>query len=261
MKGPRPRRLLLTAVMSAACALLLGSTPAYAAPLAGPTRGEANAAFQSNFTGGFAIRTHNLEANGAPGGPAIPTPDSARIYPGEPNLECCAQGWHVITLGVFNEVRQSLSTVDIQFAHRDQEVAAPVPRLLRESALGSDVRGVSRAGVAFARLRRVLPAPRGPSDRRHPPFHRKAAGMGGLLQLPPTPRRPRRPNTLRTTTTESPRPTVIGLCQLHSVMRTPVSKNVASAAATRSGTRAQRGSDQRKTLVGRAGLEPATGGL
>ncbi len=116
MKGPRPRRLLLTAVMSAACALLLGSTPAYAAPLAGPTRGEANAAFQSNFTGGFAIRTHNLEANGAPGGPAIPTPDSARIYPGEPNLECCAQGWHVITLGVFNEVRQSLSTVDIQFA-------------------------------------------------------------------------------------------------------------------------------------------------
>ena len=96
--------------------MLLGSTLAYAAPPAGPTRGEANAAFQSNFTGGFAIRTHNFEANGAPGGPAIPTPDSARIYPGEPDLEYCAQGWHVITLGVFDEVRQSLSTVDLQFA-------------------------------------------------------------------------------------------------------------------------------------------------
>jgi hypothetical protein len=66
--------------------------------------------------GGFAIRTHNFEAQGAPGGPAIPTPDSARIYPGEPGLEYCAQGWHVITLGVFNEVRQSLSAVDMQFA-------------------------------------------------------------------------------------------------------------------------------------------------
>jgi hypothetical protein len=116
MKEPRPRRLLLTAVMSAACALLLGSTQAYAAPPAGPTRGEANAVFQSNFTGGFAIRTHNFEAQGAPGGPAIPTPDSARIYPGEPDLEYCAQGWHVITLGVFSEVRQSLAAEDEQFA-------------------------------------------------------------------------------------------------------------------------------------------------
>jgi transposase len=31
------------------------------------------------------------------------------------------------------------------------------------------------------RLRRVLPAPRGPSDRRHPLVHRQAAGVGGLL--------------------------------------------------------------------------------
>jgi hypothetical protein len=110
-------RTLLAVAAAVAGLVLLGGTLAYAAPPAGPTRGEANAAFQSNFTGGFAIRTHNFEAQGAPGGPAIPTPDSARIYPGEPDLEYCAQGWHVITLGVFNdEVRQSLSTVDIQFA-------------------------------------------------------------------------------------------------------------------------------------------------
>jgi transposase len=34
------------------------------------------------------------------------------------------------------------------------------------------------------RLRRVLPVPRRPSDRRHPLVHRQAAGVGGLLQLP-----------------------------------------------------------------------------
>jgi hypothetical protein len=51
------------------------------------------------------------------GGPALPTPDSARIYPLQDDLEYCQQGWHVITLGVFDdEVRQSLSTVDTQFA-------------------------------------------------------------------------------------------------------------------------------------------------
>ena len=46
-------------------------------------------------------------------------------------------------------------------------------------------------------------------------FDRHAPGMGGLLQLRSPPRRPRRPNTLRTPPTESPRPTVIGLRQLH----------------------------------------------
>ena len=110
-------RTLLAVAAAVAGLVLLGSTLAYAAPPAGPTRGEANAAFQSFFTGGIAIRTHNFEANGAPGGPVIPTPDSARIYPGEPDLEYCAQGWHVIILGVFDdELRQALSTVDIQFA-------------------------------------------------------------------------------------------------------------------------------------------------
>ncbi|HWI00138.1 MAG TPA: hypothetical protein VNT27_07390 [Propionibacteriaceae bacterium] len=110
-------RRFLAVAPAVAGLVLLGSTLAYAAPPAGPTRGEANATFQSNFTGGFAIRTHNPEAHGAPGGPAIPTPDSARIYPGEPDLEYCAQGWHVITLGIFDEkVRQALSTVDVQFA-------------------------------------------------------------------------------------------------------------------------------------------------
>jgi hypothetical protein len=81
----------------------------------------------------FAIRTHNPEANGAPGGPAIPTPDSARIYPGESGLEYCQQGWHVITIGVFDdptlssggnkEAHRTLSAVDIQFALDSEEVA------------------------------------------------------------------------------------------------------------------------------------------
>jgi hypothetical protein len=39
--------------------------------------------------------------------------------------------------------------------------------------------------------------------------------VGGLLQLPPPPRRSRRPNPLRTPSSESPRPVVIGLHQLH----------------------------------------------
>jgi hypothetical protein len=109
-------RTSLAVVAAVAGLVLLGSTLAYAAPPAGPTRGEANAAFQSNFTGGFAIRTHSPEANGAPGGPAIPAPNSARIYPGEPDLEYCQQGWHVITLGIFDSERQLLSTVDVQYA-------------------------------------------------------------------------------------------------------------------------------------------------
>jgi hypothetical protein len=109
-------RTLLAVAAAVAGLMLLGGTLAYAAPPAGPTRGDANAVFQANFTGGFAIRTHNFEANGAPGGPAIPTPDSARIYPGEPDLEYCAQGWHVITLGEFSDVRQALPLEDLQFA-------------------------------------------------------------------------------------------------------------------------------------------------
>ena len=81
------------------------------------------------------------------------------------------------------------------------------------------------------RLRRVLPAPRGPSDRRHPLVHRQTAGVGGLLQLPSPSRRSRWPNTLRAPPPESPRPTVIGLRQLHTA------------------------------FVGRVGLEPTAKGL
>ena len=69
-------RTLLAVAAAVAGLMLLGGTLAYAAPPAGPTRGDANAVFQANFTGGFAIRTHNFEAKGAPGGPAIPTPDA-----------------------------------------------------------------------------------------------------------------------------------------------------------------------------------------
>ena len=47
------------------------------------------------------------------------------------------------------------------------------------------------------------------------PFNSKTAGVGGLLQLPSPPRRPLRPDPPRTPTTESPRPTVTGVRQLH----------------------------------------------
>jgi hypothetical protein len=65
------------------------------------------------------------------------------------------------------------------------------------------------------RLRRVLPAPPRPGHRRRQRLRREAARVGGLLQLPPPPRRPSRTNTLRTPTPENPRLTVIGLRQLH----------------------------------------------
>ncbi len=58
------------------------------------------------------------------------------------------------------------------------------------------------------RRRRVLPAPRRRRDRRRQGLQQQAPRVGGLLQLPPTPRRPRRPNPLRTTTTESQDPDV-----------------------------------------------------
>ncbi len=60
------------------------------------------------------------------------------------------------------------------------------------------------------RRRGVLPPPRRRRHRRRRAVQRQAPRVGGLLQLPPTPRRPRRPNPLRKTTTEdqpSPSPT------------------------------------------------------
>ena len=147
-------------------------------PPAGPTRGEANAAFQSNFTGGFAIRTHNLKANGAPGGPAIPTPDSpdlsGRARPGVLRARLARHhAWRLqraapITVGGGPSVRARRCPAP-DGAHRDQEVAAPGPKLLREPALGSDVRGrFSRRGrfrSAATRSKRPPPTASGSLHR------------------------------------------------------------------------------------------------
>jgi hypothetical protein len=104
----------------------LGGTAAKAATDGGPTRGDAQAAFEAFFTGGFAIRAHNPLAHGAPGTPAVIPPNTARIYPLEDDLEYCADGWHVVVLGFFDdpavypggrkEVVHYLSAVDVQFA-------------------------------------------------------------------------------------------------------------------------------------------------
>jgi hypothetical protein len=56
--------------------------------------------------------------------------------------------------------------------------------------------------------------PPGPSYRRHPSVHREAARVGGL-QLPPAPTAPSAAQHPMSAFAKGPRPTVIGLCQLH----------------------------------------------
>jgi hypothetical protein len=119
------RRRLAAAVASLALVVVLGSTVAQAVSDSGPTRGDAEAVFQAFFTGGFAIRAHNPLANGAPGVPLDPPPDSVRIYPLADDIEYCQQGWHVVLLGVWDdptlypggkkELIDYLSALDTQF--------------------------------------------------------------------------------------------------------------------------------------------------
>ena len=102
-----------------------GSTVAHAASPGAQTRGDAQAAFEAFFTGGTAIRAHNPDAQGAPGVPADPPLDSARIYPLPDGVEYCAEGWHVVMLGIFDdpalyaegqqELRGLLSQIEMQF--------------------------------------------------------------------------------------------------------------------------------------------------
>jgi hypothetical protein len=118
------RRLLLRALLGAALVIAVGSTAASGASPGAPTRGDARAAFQAFFTGGSAIRAHNPLADGAPGRPVDPPPDSARIYPFADGAEYC-EGWHVVMLAGFGdpaafpggnkELFEFLSDVDIQF--------------------------------------------------------------------------------------------------------------------------------------------------
>jgi hypothetical protein len=124
MDNNRLRRLLLGALVAAALVLAVGSTSASGAPAGSPTRGDARAAFQAFFTGGSAIRAHNPLADGAPGVPVDPPPDSARIYPFADGAEYC-EGWHVVMLAGFGdpaafpggnkELFEFLSDVGIQF--------------------------------------------------------------------------------------------------------------------------------------------------
>jgi len=124
MANDRIRRLLLGAVASATLVVAVSSPAASGAPPRPPTRGDAEAAFQAFFTGGSAIRAHNPLADGVPGVPVDPPPDSARIYPFADGAEYC-DGWHVVMLAGFGdpaafpggnrELFEFLSDVEIQF--------------------------------------------------------------------------------------------------------------------------------------------------
>jgi hypothetical protein len=97
------RRLLIAAVTGAVVMGACGTGLSYAASPAGPTRGDAQGVFQAFFSGGSAIRAHNHLAEGVPGVPVDTTPDGPRIYAGLDDLEYCADGWHVVLLGFFDD--------------------------------------------------------------------------------------------------------------------------------------------------------------
>ena len=118
------RRLRLATLVGAALVVAAGSTPASGASPGSPTQGDSRAAFQAFFTGGSAIRAHNPLANGAPGVPVDPPPDSARVYPFADGAEYC-HGSHVVMLAGFGDpaafpagnkqLFEFLSDVSIQF--------------------------------------------------------------------------------------------------------------------------------------------------
>jgi hypothetical protein len=118
-------RFLRSSVMGAVFVMALGTTVSAKTSSDGPTRGEAQAAFQAFFTGGSAIRAHNPMAEGGPGVPIDPPVDSARIYPGVEDAVYCAEGWHVVMLASFDdptfypgghaELFEFLSAVSFQF--------------------------------------------------------------------------------------------------------------------------------------------------
>jgi hypothetical protein len=122
------RRAIAAAAVGAVFLVALGGPRAHASSPHGQTRGEARAAFQAFFSGGFAIRTHNPLANGAPrqpGEPTFPAPESARIYPAADGVAYCEQGWHVVMLAFFDdpslygsmqELFAYLSSIELQFA-------------------------------------------------------------------------------------------------------------------------------------------------
>jgi hypothetical protein len=116
----RMRRPRIAALVASMVLVGLGNIDAHAASPGAPTQGAAQAVFQAFWTGGLAIQAHNAQAQGVPG-----VLDSARIYPGVDDLEYCAQGWHVILLGLFDDpaffggnegLFEYLSTTDIRFA-------------------------------------------------------------------------------------------------------------------------------------------------
>jgi hypothetical protein len=116
----RMRRPLIAAIAALVVPVGLGNIDAHAASPGAPTRGAAQAVFRAFWTGGLAIHAHNAQAQGVPA-----VLDSARIYPGLDDLQYCAQGWHVILLGNFDDpalyggnegLFDYLSTTDIRFA-------------------------------------------------------------------------------------------------------------------------------------------------
>jgi hypothetical protein len=121
------RRRLAAAALSALLSVAVGSTVASAASPSAPTRGDAQAVFEASFTGGGSIRAHNPLAEGVPGVPIEPTPDSVWIIPlsGVSGTEYCQEGWHVVTLGFFDdpalfpggeqELRELLSAITVEF--------------------------------------------------------------------------------------------------------------------------------------------------
>lgn len=90
----------------------------------GPTYGDARGLFQAFGTGGSAILGHNHLAQGVPGAISA-TPDGPRIDPLGDGLVYCTQGWHVVSVGLFdvpsvyggnNQLFAFLSSLDMQFA-------------------------------------------------------------------------------------------------------------------------------------------------
>ena len=109
-------------------------------------------------------------------------------------------------------------------AHDLESRCARLLWTLRDTGLRE--RPAGRCSANFPTLAEVQPSVRPSLDRllegqvidEANPLLREAARVGGLLQLPPPSRRSWRPNTLRAPSSESPRPVVIGLRQLHSRM-------------------------------------------
>jgi hypothetical protein len=118
--------------------------------------GNRRSVFQAFWTGGSAILGHNHLAEGVPGA-FTATPDGPRIDPTGDGLVYCTQGWHVVSLALFddptfyggnNQLFAFLSSLGMQFVLDGVPLTVQRTAIKRVADNPPDIGGVAY-GIGF----------------------------------------------------------------------------------------------------------------